>query len=364
MSGTIQGAPTASMTVASGAAGVFPVSFGYYPREGSRAVSAQYSWAAQTGYVEDLSQLAAKGVETTIQGVFIDNSTVPYPVTLTVLGTEQICVIPPNAQGMFPLFFSGTPALQITTTAVNSGVTRLYLLNVPLGGAATWSATGAQQLGPQGVNGGPIVPSPAYGNQYSAIQIAAVSALTTPAEGTVNGYPSSLIVDPYGSLFVDTECNAPVYSGVVFVNPTTSGADAVTLSGSASKTIRVHQIIVSLSGSSAPENTSIAVFKRSTANSGGTFVPITPLPHDKNSSAASAVIGGYSVSPTTPGTFVGILEEVYLAASTLNIAPVVFTYGQTDQSVILRGTGDLLTVSVNPLPASPAMLVKIKWSEI
>lgn len=128
-----------SMTVASGAAGVFPVSFGLYPREGSRCVSAQYDWTSRTSYNEDLSQLVARGVETTIQSAWIDNSTCAEYVTLTVSGTGQVLTVPPISQALFPLFFTGTPGFSVSVPAASASVTRLILLNVPTQAIGTWS---------------------------------------------------------------------------------------------------------------------------------------------------------------------------------------------------------------------------------
>jgi hypothetical protein len=119
------------MTVASGAAGVFPVSYGYYPAEGSRCVTAQYNWASQAGYAEDFSQLVARGVETTIQSAFIDNGANAQSVTLTIGGTGHVVTCPANSQGVFPLYFTGTPTCQIVTSAPIAAVTRIYFVNVP-----------------------------------------------------------------------------------------------------------------------------------------------------------------------------------------------------------------------------------------
>jgi hypothetical protein len=124
------------MTVASGQAWVSPVGFGYYPNEGPRCVSAQYNWTSQAGFTEDLSGLVGRGVATTIQSVFIDNSGNSQPVTLTVNGTLQTLVVAGHSQGMFPLFFTGQPGFQLTTTAPIAAVTRLNLLNVPSNGAS------------------------------------------------------------------------------------------------------------------------------------------------------------------------------------------------------------------------------------
>jgi hypothetical protein len=132
------------MTISANTAGVFPISFGYYPQEGSRAISAQYDWTSQTSYNEDLSQLVARGVETTIQGVFADNSTSAQFVTMLVSVTGQVLIIPPGIQGVFPLFFTGNPSFTLSVPSVASAVTRLIFLNVPPQTTVIWSgAAGA-----------------------------------------------------------------------------------------------------------------------------------------------------------------------------------------------------------------------------
>ena len=142
MSGSLSQPNTASMTVASGNAGVFPIGYGYYPPEGSRAVSAQYNFAdngittGQTFY-EDLSQLVARGVETSIQSAYIDNTANNYDVTITLGGSGQTLLIPADSSGIFPLFFTGTPNLYISCPGSinkNGGtqsLTRVTYLNVP-----------------------------------------------------------------------------------------------------------------------------------------------------------------------------------------------------------------------------------------
>lgn len=140
MSGSLAQPNTGSMTLASGAAGAFPVGFGYYPPEGSRVVSAQYLWTTQLSYNEDLSQLVARGIETSIQSAWIDNSACSFPVVMTIGGTQQTIVIPPYSFGMYPVFFTGTPSFNITSAGANNNavggfsspaLTRVLLLNVP-----------------------------------------------------------------------------------------------------------------------------------------------------------------------------------------------------------------------------------------
>src|SRR5271165_3728542 len=141
MSGSLVGLQSGTLNVASGAAGVFPIGFGYYPVEGSRAITLQYSWTTNTGFNEDLSQLVAKGIETTIQGAWIDNSSNGVAVTLFIPALNQLINVPAYSQGIFPVFFTGTPGFQISVGAIFSGgVTRVTLINTPPQASGIWSS--------------------------------------------------------------------------------------------------------------------------------------------------------------------------------------------------------------------------------
>jgi hypothetical protein len=177
--------PSASMTVSGNTAGVFPVSFGYFPSEGSRCVSVQYDWTSRTSYAEDLSQLVARGVETTIQGVYVDNSTVAQYVTLSVAGTGQILIVPPYSQGLFPVFFTGTPSYAISVPASAASVTRLILLNVPPQSVGVWAgASGATSTvtGNLNINSVNYTPPPPVAVDYIHNQL--ISTVNYTANGT------------------------------------------------------------------------------------------------------------------------------------------------------------------------------------
>lgn len=399
MSGTIQPAQTGSLTVASGAFGVFPVSYGYYPAEGSRCVTAQYNWTTQ-GYAEDLSGLPAMGVETTIQSAFIDNSSNPQAVTLTVGGTGQVVVIPPNSQTVVPLFFVGTPSYSISVPTVGaaSAVTRVYLLNVPCGSGG-WGTTGAPapafasgatavgatgELGMAIVNITPGANYPAntlaplqcdaqgwlhctlgsggngstamnFGNGMENLTVGG-QVLTAPPE-LVNGNFSGLILDQYAGAFVNTEANAPTYTAATPFPAQINATDVFTISGSATKTIRIHSIMITC-------NTAVlfTIQRRSTLNTGGTFAVTPNVPHDPNSAAGTAVVTTYTVNPATTGTVVGSVEAIVWTA---NAAALEFRYGVTDQSMVLRGVNQSLAMNFGAGNAQVAtMAIKVKWSEV
>ena len=193
MSGNLQGQNLATMLVSSGAAGIMPTSYGYYPHEGSRVVSAAYSWATQTGYVEDLSQLVARGVETTIQSAWIDNSQCTQAVTIMISGSDQVLVIPANSQGCYPFLCTGAPGFQISVAAtVAGGLTRVGLLNLPV------------TMGPWPTSGGGLTATiPAKAGASTSI-VAGGTAQTAVAAGAITS--EALIKNPNGateSLFLD-----------------------------------------------------------------------------------------------------------------------------------------------------------------
>lgn len=126
-----------SLLISSGGAGAVPISLGYYPHEGSRCVSSAYNWTAQASYTEDMSQLVARGVETTIQAVFVDNSANSQSVTLTMGGTGQTIVCPALSQGFFPILLTGIPGFVITTPAAIAATTKCFWVNVPIA-ACVW----------------------------------------------------------------------------------------------------------------------------------------------------------------------------------------------------------------------------------
>ena len=335
MSASIQPAPTATATIVSGAAAAFPISLGYYPQEGSRAISAQYNWTAQAAYAEDLSQLSARGMETTIQGIYVDNSLCSSPVTILIGTSGQVIICPGNAQGAFPAMFSGAQGYQISVPGVVSGVTRLMLVNVPLNSSGIWTTIAA---------GG-----------SSGTYLAAPPELTT-------GASSTLLLDPYGGLYVNGESNAPTFSATAQFTAAAGATDICTLSAPlGGKTVRVHLVNFQMVAGAG----TLVLLKRFSANTGGTPGTFPAQAHSPGNTTAS-VVTSYASNPSTLGnTNNSIIEADMLSAT----APtnVTYRYGEYDQSIVLT-SGVTLTQSLclNLQSSNPSgqVIVKFKWSEI
>jgi hypothetical protein len=183
-----QPAPTATMLISGDAASVLPIGTGYYPQEGSRAVASQYNWSAQLAYTEDLSQLVARGMETTIQTVWIDNSECSQPVLMLIAGTGQKIECPGSAQGVFPVFFSGTPAFLIYTTGLIAACTRCIFLNIPVNPGSWVTSGGAFEAQSSDLN---IVASQAVKATPGRIGKVVVNTAIATAAATINDCPTT-----------------------------------------------------------------------------------------------------------------------------------------------------------------------------
>ncbi len=157
------------------------------------------------------------------------------------------------------------------------------------------------------------------------------------------------------------------YSAAV-VNQATGllATDIFTITGSASKTIRVTKVEVS-AFSGGNSNNTVVLLKRSTANTGGTSAAQTAVPHDSASAAATATVLAYTVNPTT-GTLVGNLVTRRMSTPATNSASqsseTLFAAGRPAQAIVLRGVNEVLAVNLNGTTiAGDGFNIAIEWTE-
>jgi hypothetical protein len=156
--------------------------------------------------------------------------------------------------------------------------------------------------------------------------IANTSFLAVPTDGTKATYSASTL-----NLITDT-----------------SATDIFTITGSGTKTIRIHKIIVSATRT-VSGNIDLLLIKRSTANTGGTSSAATIVPFDSTNVAATAIVNSYTANPTL-GTTVGIISnrKVFLNTVTTGITDYcVYEFGNLNQCVVLRGTSQVLAINLN-----------------
>ncbi len=181
----------------------------------------------------------------------------------------------------------------------------------------------------------------------------------------------ALQTDSNGRLIVT---NAPIdgskatysaaFTGSVAANTPT---DVFTITGSATKTIRVIRVI--LSGyQNAASTRDILLIKRSTANSGGTSTSAFAVPHDSSNAAGTATVLAYTVNPSL-GVTVGTIRSRKIALLANNNAsatdPTVWEFGDgPEQAIVLRGTGQVLAINLNGVTSSNNSFNAVfEWTE-
>jgi hypothetical protein len=158
--------------------------------------------------------------------------------------------------------------------------------------------------------------------------------------------------------------------------PAASATDIFTITGSASKTVRVTHIEIWATTTAATAAAlDVLLLKRSTADTAGTSTGSpTPVPHDINAPAVSATVLSYTVNPTT-GTLVGtairnskLFQTLATYTATDFPAPVglIWDFGNRPGSaIVLRGITDVLAINLNGVSASAGALFDIsaEWTE-
>lgn len=167
---------------------------------------------------------------------------------------------------------------------------------------------------------------------------------------------------------VNTEGVKATYSAsVVALATVTSATDVFTLTGSATKTIRLTQVRVSGTIDTAAQYVNLALNKHSAANTGGTSASITPIPHDSSDVAASATVLSYTANPTI-GTSLGTVETSrYFAALSGTAAPTterVWDYTtRNGRGIVLRGVAQQVALNLGTTANSGVFNISIEWTE-
>lgn len=178
------------------------------------------------------------------------------------------------------------------------------------------------------------------------------SAVTQPVSGTVSpGFATG----------------ATYSCGVGPFTPPALPTDMTSITGSATKTIRV--LSFEFTPIQTTRNlTAYYMMKRSTADTGGTSTTPTVVPLDSNFAAATAVVRQYTVNPTT-GTLVGPVELVRVLSDDSGANAVGgggyffdFTKGGTAPGVLLRGTAQVLALSLNGVTLPIGLTVVGTWT--
>ena len=181
-----------------------------------------------------------------------------------------------------------------------------------------------------------------------------ISPLTTTTIINANAIPNDGSKASYSAAIVG------------LVAAATAPTDLFTISGSASKIIRITRIAITASQTTAAQR-DVLLIKRSTANTGGTSTSPAGVPHDSTSAAATAVVRAYTANPTGLGTAVGTIRsrKVFVTTPSLNSDEMIVDFGtRPAQAVVLRGVAETLAINLNSVASAGSLFdISIEWTE-
>jgi hypothetical protein len=142
--------------------------------------------------------------------------------------------------------------------------------------------------------------------------------------------------------------------------------DIFTLTGSATKTVKIQNIYISATQTTA-SNANIAFIKRSTANTAGTSTLPTVIPMDSTNAAGTAVVRAYTANPTL-GTTVGTIyaRKLFVSTTTTIGSELQWMTAQdtNTQPIVLRGANEVLAINLNSTTLSGnSFNISIIWTE-
>lgn len=147
------------------------------------------------------------------------------------------------------------------------------------------------------------------------------------------------------------------------VTPVANASDIFTIVGSATKTVVVKRITIS-GAATLQGSYTIALVKRTAADSGGTYVTQTAVPLDSNDAAATAAFYSYSANPVTASAL-ATLQTVIQPLGVINggnttNAPLIldFSIGNI-KAIYLRGTSQVLSINGQQITAPSGAILNI-----
>lgn len=158
-----------------------------------------------------------------------------------------------------------------------------------------------------------------------------------------------------------TSCSA----ATIGITPAALSTDIFTITGSATKTIRVTRIGISGTQTTAG-SINLQLVKRSTANSGGTSTNVVEVSHDSNDTPTATVLA-YTVNPTL-GNLLGPIRATKFFVPTAIVSgqgQLEYNFATTPtKAIVLRGTGEVLAFNLNAETVTGGSFnCYVEWSE-
>lgn len=151
--------------------------------------------------------------------------------------------------------------------------------------------------------------------------------------------------------------------------PAATPTDWFTILGSATKTVKVTQILIA-ARATAGNQYRVSVIKYSSIYTSGTAATLTGVPLDSGNAGATAVVKTWAAGLPTPGTAVGKLHDSSIPVGVLG-TPIydnrgLWVFGNANgQLATLRGAGEYLALNSNAvaLPSGVVFDVTVEWTE-
>src|SRR5271168_2051508 len=301
---------------------------------------------------------------------WVDNLTQVAGVALGATGVAAFGTAPAaaNVMGVNASLFAGgaglTPAT-FGTTAAGTGLLTNASLFIGTTVAVAASA-GVQKVGISGATGVTLDAAQNAAAPANELVVGAVYQTTTPA--LTAGNATQLQSDSTGALQVNTEGKKQSYRcGIISFGPLASSSPTISVTGSATKTIRITRIRLSVNATAGA--TCDVSLKRFSTLTGGTSASqsanIAKL--DTNNAAATAVVNLYTAAATT-ATAAGVLaaERYEIVTASVSVAPQAIEWDFSNmnaQACVLRGTGDFVGFLFSAIGTTPNGDCWIEWTE-
>ena len=148
--------------------------------------------------------------------------------------------------------------------------------------------------------------------------------------------------------------------------PAATTTDIVTLTGSATKIVKIKRVTVSGQAATAG-SMDVSLVKRTASNTGGTSTTVTAGQFDSTDSASTAVAKLYTANPSALGAGVALTTQTLNFGVAGAAGTVVFDFAnRNDKAIYLRGIAELLAINLNggTVPATSLLGYTIEFEEI
>ena len=201
-----------------------------------------------------------------------------------------------------------------------------------------------------------------------------------------NGEQAAVQVDSSGRILVETaplttttlinvnsipqDSTKATYSATSAIGfaSATNATDIFTITGSASKIIRIVRIAFSAQVTTAGV-ANVLLIKRSAANTGGTSTAATAVEHDTTDPAATATVLSYTANPSALGAALGTVRaaRIFIPTSGTDTSDFVneWDFGTgPDKTIVLRGTAQVLAINLNATTVTGGTWTcYVEWTE-